>query len=80
MATVVANLTKNLEQVSKILAVSFFALCMMFLVIYLAAELKLNLNSFDCQAANRHLMQKIQSVDDKVKKQIDLNEEINSQV
>ncbi|KAG7648742.1 hypothetical protein ISN45_At01g038290 [Arabidopsis thaliana x Arabidopsis arenosa] len=51
MTTVVANLTKNLEQVSKILA-----------------------------AANRHLMQKIQSVDDKVKKQIDLNEEINSQV
>lgn len=37
MAAAVANLIKNLEQVSETLAVSlfiFFALCMVFLVIY----------------------------------------------
>ncbi|CAN8291634.1 unnamed protein product [Cochlearia groenlandica] len=51
MATAVANLTKNLEQVSETLA-----------------------------AAKRHLTQKIQNVDDKVEKQIDLSKEINNQV
>ncbi|EFH69623.1 hypothetical protein ARALYDRAFT_890018 [Arabidopsis lyrata subsp. lyrata] len=51
MAAAVANLTKNLEQVSETLA-----------------------------AAKRHLTQRIQNVDDKVEKQIDLSKEINSQV
>ncbi|KAL1195753.1 hypothetical protein V5N11_000223 [Cardamine amara subsp. amara] len=51
MANAVANLTKNLEQVSETLA-----------------------------AAKRHLTQKIQNVDDKVEKQIDLSKEINNQV
>jgi len=51
MAAAVANLTKNLEQVSETLA-----------------------------AAKRHLTQRIQNLDDKVEKQIDLSKEINSQV
>uniref|UniRef100_A0A1J3CP70 DUF1664 domain-containing protein n=1 Tax=Noccaea caerulescens TaxID=107243 RepID=A0A1J3CP70_NOCCA len=51
MATAVANLTKNLEQVSVTLA-----------------------------AAKRHLTQKIQNVDDKVEKQIDLSKEIINKV
>ncbi|XP_013733159.1 uncharacterized protein LOC106436757 [Brassica napus] len=51
MATAVANLTKNLEQVSATLA-----------------------------AAKRHLTQKIQNMDDKVEKQIDLSKEIKNQV
>uniref|UniRef100_M4E7B4 DUF1664 domain-containing protein n=1 Tax=Brassica campestris TaxID=3711 RepID=M4E7B4_BRACM len=51
MATAVANLTKNLEQVSVTLA-----------------------------AAKRHLTQKIQSMDDKVEKQIDLSKGVKSEV
>ncbi|XP_019099194.1 PREDICTED: uncharacterized protein LOC104776576 isoform X3 [Camelina sativa] len=51
MANAVANLTKNLEQVSQALAL-----------------------------AKRHLTQKIQNMDDKVEKQIDLSKEINNQV
>ncbi|XP_048596872.1 uncharacterized protein LOC125578384 [Brassica napus] len=51
MATAVANLTKNLEQVSVTLA-----------------------------AAKRHLTQKIQSMDDKVEKQIDLSKGVKNQV
>ncbi|CAH2033829.1 unnamed protein product, partial [Thlaspi arvense] len=51
MANAVANLTKNLEQVSATLA-----------------------------AAKRHLTQKIQNMDDKVEKQIDLSKEINNKV
>ncbi|KAG5385532.1 hypothetical protein IGI04_037002 [Brassica rapa subsp. trilocularis] len=51
MATAVANLTKNLEQVSVTLA-----------------------------AAKRHLTQKIQSMDDKVEKQIDLSKGVKNEV
>ncbi|KAF2546819.1 hypothetical protein F2Q70_00020636 [Brassica cretica] len=51
MATAVANLTKNLEQVSVTLA-----------------------------AAKRHLTQKIQSMDDKVEKQIDLSKGVKKEV